>query len=1373
MMPAGLIDMDKLRSLLAMLVLACLFVFPLKLQAATAVNDVYSFTADSPTPYRLDVISDNDVLDSLFTPPVLELGVVFSGDPSWITVNTLGGDGLPVFDITPSAGFTGLIEFNYKLTDSVSSSEALVSLEVLPGGALKLVDDTYYIKSGDPSLTFNVSFNDILPVDSSYSYTEVSASLSGLNGSLSNDDSSGTFTFVPTPGSSGLSTFEYLVDVVSGQVATVNIYVDEPSSPKTVIDFVSRSGSVVEGGGLVIELSRTGSMLADIPVTIVPNVESSASAADYGLNPVSFVWLGSGSSTRTLLFTALDDTAFEGTEYVTLDFAALPAGVESFSPYMDIQIIDTDEDPAGPEGVQFRSSTYEITEGELARVIEVERTGAGIGVQYAYVNVNPDPTTATEFEDYEIPGGVESSSIELVWEDGEIGRKAIRFKAQDDGIEDDGEVVVLQLYAPIPASESSFDDTTVVTLRDAKPDVVGLLSDIYTVNEADGKVTIGFSRSGTAVGVASLKVALVPERSTASDGSDFIFGSEPKTITWAYGESGKKSLSFDLVDDGIYEEKESLTLLIESVENAEASAISETVVHIIDSSVTDTVSFDVSSSVVNEGDSLSFDVLRSGEGNGPASATIRFGSSALDAVLGDDFALAPGSSLTLNWADKEVGVKTVVIDVLTDSVEDAGEYIRATLSDISNMDIGASSTAKVLISDGKDQVSFVSGEYQLTEGGAELLVELQRTGLGFGEATVVLGFDEESGTSVSDDLVFKGGESSASLTWAEGETGIKTVVLQALSDDVLNEEEVFVLSMLSVSNFITGDSASASITIKEASDLALDTVAFTQSRYRGSEEGGQSVIKLSRNGSGSGAVEVELNIGVDVAEAGSLSLASVESSALSLSPATAGEDYVAETRLIRWEDGETGIKTIKATILPDLGEPDPDGEYFTLELTGIISGDARLGEKVKAEVVIYEQELLGNLVAENSKVKRVADALDAICSVDTSSGSDVPVDTSIVDECAELASLDASQVEEALDKMLPKSVEAQIESAVELAGNQLQNLRRRLKELRGGNNRVSVSGLNMSLFDENVPLMAAMQSLLNDATGGSASADDGLLDSRWGVFVNGTISLGDQDDSDDSLGYSVKSKGLTAGLDYRFNPKMVIGGAIGIGQSDNDFNQQAGRQDTDSLTVSVFGNHFVNNKIYADWIVSYTQNDFEIERHFELFGRSHDIKASPEGSQLTMAVGGGYDYVRGAIQLTGFGRIDYIKTSIKRYQESGSIYALELGTQSDTSIETALGGRAAYVYSFKGGILIPSMELEWVHQFAEDERRINASFVESPTSESFSVVTEGSDTDYLNGALSVSATFSGGKSAYFRYDTLLNDSSLSRESYTLGGRYEF
>jgi len=352
-------------------------------------------------------------------------------------------------------------------------------------------------------------------------------------------------------------------------------------------------------------------------------------------------------------------------------------------------------------------------------------------------------------------------------------------------------------------------------------------------------------------------------------------------------------------------------------------------------------------------------------------------------------------------------------------------------------------------------------------------------------------------------------------------------------------------------------------------------------------------------------------------------------------------------------------------------------------------------------------------------------------------------------------------------------VEAQIRSAVELAGNQLQNMRKRLSELRGGRNQVSLAGLNMSLFDENVPLPAAMQSMLDASVGGAAGAEGGLLDSPWGAFINGTLSVGEQDDDDDSLGYSIRSKGITAGIDYRINRKLVIGTAIGFGSSDSDFNQESGSQESSSITLTVFGNHFINSKIYADWIVSYTKNDFDIKRNMDVLGTTHNISASPDGHQYSVAVGGGYDYVRGALQITGFGRIDYINTTIDSYEETGSFYALALSEQNEESLATAFGVKSAYVINTKKAVYIPSLELEWVHEYNEDTRTIEAAFAQSPSAGSFSIETEKSDSDHLNAAFSISAMFSGGKSAFFRYDTLLGEDDRTSESYTLGGRYEF
>ncbi|OUS01117.1 hypothetical protein A9Q81_09975 [Gammaproteobacteria bacterium 42_54_T18] len=132
-----------------------------------------------------------------------------------------------------------------------------------------------------------------------------------------------------------------------------------------------------------------------------------------------------------------------------------------------------------------------------------------------------------------------------------------------------------------------------------------------------------------------------------------------------------------------------------------------------------------------------------------------------------------------------------------------------------------------------------------------------------------------------------------------------------------------------------------------------------------------------------------------------------------------------------------------------------------------------------------------------------------------------------------------------------------------------------------------------------------------------------------------------------------------------------------------------------------------------------------------------------------------------------------INTIIDSYDETGSFYALSLSEQREESLATAFGVKSAYVLNTKKAVYIPSLEVEWVHQYNEDARTIEATFAQSPSSGSFSIETQKSDRDYLNAAFSVSAMFSGGKSAFFRYDTLLGEDDRTSESYTLGGRYEF
>ena len=653
-----------------------------------------------------------------------------------------------------------------------------------------------------------------------------------------------------------------------------------------------------------------------------------------------------------------------------------------------------------------------------------------------------------------------------------------------------------------------------------------------------------------------------------------------------------------------------------------------------------------------------------------------------------------------------------------------------------------------------DTVSFVDANYLVTEGTTSVTIKATRIGNGNGAASVEMALTN-TGNQNNQSRAVQGSDftlpASLVFEWADNETGEKEIEIQLISNSSSNTTKTFEFSLQDELE-LELDASHSTTTIQLKPEP--DGIGFAKSSFRAAEEIGSVEIQVVRSGTGAGAVQI--------------SVIATDGNDDSRDKAQPGDDYILNNSMVvNWADGEIGIKTLSIDITADNG--DADGEYFILELDqSTLIGDATLVVASKeAEVVIFEHELLGNIIKETSKVKPVADALDTICENIDSNNS------AAISECAYLSSLDEAGIEKALDKALPKTVEAQIQSSVELAGNQLKNMRRRLTELRSGQNKVSITGLNMSLFSENVPLTAAMQSMVNDSVGGSAGADGDLLGSPWGAFINGTITIGSQDNVGDSLGYDMESKGITAGVDYRITPKIILGGAIGFGASESEFNQNSGKQDASNISFIVFGNHFINNKIYADWVASYSINSFKIDRKLESNGTIHNISSSPDGQQFSLAFGGGYDYVRGPLQLTGSARIDYINSTIDSYTESDDFYALTISKQSDVSTDLALGIKSSYVFAIKSGVIIPSAELEWVHEFKGKDRKIKAAFAQSPSAGSFEVVSEGSDSAHLNAAFSLTGTFSNGKSAYFRYDTLLNESDRSSESFTLGGRYEF
>lgn len=205
---------------------------------------------------------------------------------------------------------------------------------------------------------------------------------------------------------------------------------------------------------------------------------------------------------------------------------------------------------------------------------------------------------------------------------------------------------------------------------------------------------------------------------------------------------------------------------------------------------------------------LTFRVSRSGGDQGAVSVRYRI---AGDALADGTYAPAAG---TLDWADGDTSDREVPLSLQSDPGVNEGGIIQLILEDPSGgASLGtASHSIRVLdASPGQIELSNTNASYVIE--GSSLLVSVGRTGGGNGAVSVTLRpvFASASGAAASaGDLV---SAKPVTISWADGETGFKTVRLGSKDDHQDEPVEHFDLELQEVTGGATLAAASTTITI--------------------------------------------------------------------------------------------------------------------------------------------------------------------------------------------------------------------------------------------------------------------------------------------------------------------------------------------------------------------------------------------------------------------------------------------------------------------------------------------------------------------------------------------------------------------------------
>jgi len=162
---------------------------------------------------------------------------------------------------------------------------------------------------------------------------------------------------------------------------------------------------------------------------------------------------------------------------------------------------------------------------------------------------------------------------------------------------------------------------------------------------------------------------------------------------------------------------------------------------------------------------------------------------------------------------------------------------------------------------------------------------------------------------------------------------------------------------------------------------------------------------------------------------------------------------------------------------------------------------------------------------------------------------------------------------------------------------------------------------------------------------------------KLGLFINGNITVGSRDETENEAGFDFDIGGITFGGDYRFTDNFILGGAFNYFHTDADFDDSAGDADSDAYSGSLFGTYYFSDQFYVDAIGTYGSIDYDMKRKIRYSIPSQNefvnttAEGNPDGDIRSFFLGAGYNFFWNEFTVTPYLGAEYIKLEVDAYRE--------------------------------------------------------------------------------------------------------------------------
>jgi len=281
--------------------------------------------------------------------------------------------------------------------------------------------------------------------------------------------------------------------------------------------------------------------------------------------------------------------------------------------------------------------------------------------------------------------------------------------------------------------------------------------------------------------------------------------------------------------------------------------------------------------------------------------------------------------------------------------------------------------------------------------------------------------------------------------------------------------------------------------------------------------------------------------------------------------------------------------------------------------------------------------------------------------------------------------------------------------------------------------------------------------------------------SPWNAWASALGGLGAVAGNGNSSTLTYNFGGGAAGLDYRLDPRLLLGFGAGYAAGNQWVDSFMGRGWSDTVSVTVYGS-FAQQDFYADALAGYAYSGNQMQRQIIIPGlQPRTANGSTAANQFFGQIESGYRvpvFAPAQASVTPFARLQAATVTQNGFSEWGSAQsiAFNVAPQTTNSLRSTLGATLA------GAIDLPdqrkldlALRLGWLHEFADVNRPITAAFAGAP-SNAFTVYGASPQRDSAAIGFSAGTLVADAVQLYLRYDGELS-TGASNHALNVGVRF--